>query len=319
MLAGGVHHAHHATVWSVFNRLRALSPTETIRPFDREADGTLLSEGTGVVLLKRLSDARRAGDRVHAVILGAGSSSDGRAASIMSPLVDGQILAVERAWRDAGLDPAAPGAVGLIEAHGTGAPAGDEAELATLRRVFGTAGPPIGLGTVKSMIGHAMPAAGIAGLLKAAFALRDGVLPPTLHVDDPHAALDGGRLRLVREAAEWAREGGPRRAAVNAFGFGGANAHVVMEEPPAARRPRRRRLDAPPSDEGVLRLAARTTEELSEALAASDGELLARVRDDVPDLPCRLAIVGPTPRRLDLARALVQRGTAWRGDRKSVV
>ncbi|MGI5420986.1 beta-ketoacyl synthase N-terminal-like domain-containing protein [Actinomadura luteofluorescens] len=314
MLAGGVHHAHHATVWGVFSRLRALSPSETIRPFDRAADGTLLSEGTGVVLLKRLSDARRAGDRVHAVILGAGSSSDGRAASLLSPLVDGQVLAVERAWRDAGLDPAAPGAVGLIEAHGSGAPAGDEAELATLRRVFGTAGPQIGLGTVKSMIGHAMPAAGIAGLLKAAFALRDGVLPPTLHVDDPHPALEGGRLRLVREAAEWARDGGaPRRAAVNAFGFGGANAHVVLEEPPAARRPRRRRLDAPHSDEGVLRLAARTTEELSKALAAPDEEILAGIRDDVPDLPCRLAIVGPTARRLDLARALVQRGTAWRG------
>ncbi|WP_141583421.1 beta-ketoacyl synthase N-terminal-like domain-containing protein [Actinomadura sp. WMMA1423] len=313
MLAGAVHHAHHATVWSVFNRLRALSPSETIRPFDRSADGTLLAEGTGVVLLKRLSDAERAGDRVHAVILGAGSSSDGRAASVTSPPVDGQVLAVERAWRDAGLVPSAPGAVGLIEGHGTATPAGDEAELATLRRVFGTAGPPIGLGTVKSMIGHAMPAAGIAGLIKAAFALRDGVLPPTLHADDPHPALEGGRLRLVREAAEWERGGGPRRAAVNAFGFGGANAHVVLEEPPAARRPRRRRLDAPRSDEGVLRLAARTTEELAEVLSAPDEELLAGVRDDAPDLPYRLAIVGPTPRRLDLARAVVQRGTAWRG------
>ncbi|MES9540461.1 beta-ketoacyl synthase N-terminal-like domain-containing protein [Actinomadura sp. NPDC000600] len=313
MLAGGVHHAHHPTVWSVFSRLRALSPSETIRPFDRGADGTLLAEGTGVVLLKRLADAVRAGDRIHAVVLGAGSSSDGRAASVLSPPVDGQVLAVERAWRDAGLAPAAPGAVGLIEAHGTATPAGDAAELATLRRVFGTDGPPIGLGTVKSMIGHAMPAAGIAGLLKAAFALRDGVLPPTLHADDPHPALEGGRLRLVREAAEWARDGGPRRAAVNAFGFGGANAHVVLEEPPAARRPRRRRLDAPRSEEGALRLAARTTEELAEALSASDGELLARVGDDAPDLPCRLAIVGPTARRLDLARAVVQRGTAWRG------
>ncbi|WP_433473271.1 beta-ketoacyl synthase N-terminal-like domain-containing protein [Spirillospora sp. CA-142024] len=313
MLAGAVHHTHHVTVWSVFSQLRALSPSETIRPFDRAADGTLLAEGTGVVLLKRLSDARRAGDRIHAVILGAGSSSDGRAASIMSPLVDGQVLAVERAWRDAGLDPAAPGAVGLVEAHGTATPAGDEAELATLRRVFGTGGAPIGLGTVKSMIGHAMPAAGIAGLIKAAFALRDGVLPPTLHADDPHPALEDGRLRLVREAAEWVRGDGPRRAAVNAFGFGGANAHVILEEPPAARRARRRRLDTPPSDEGVLRLAARTAGELADALALPDEELLARVRDDAPDLPCRLAIVGPTPRRLDLARAVVQRGTAWRG------
>ncbi|MGP4023614.1 beta-ketoacyl synthase N-terminal-like domain-containing protein [Actinomadura sp. 3N407] len=316
MLAGAVHHAHHATVWSVFCQLRALSPSETIRPFDRAADGTLLAEGTGIVLLKRLSDAERAGDRVHAVIVGAGSSSDGRASSIMSPLVDGQVLAVERAWRDAGLDPAAPGALGLIEAHGTGTPAGDEAELATLRRVFGTGGPPVGLGTVKSMIGHAMPAAGIAGLIKAAYALRDGVLPPTLHVDDPHPALEDGRLRLVRQAAEWERGDGPRRAAVNAFGFGGANAHVILQEPPSSgvRRARRpRRLDTPRSDEVVLRLAARTTDELADALAAPDEKLLTQVPEDVPDLPCRLAIVAPTPRRLDLARAVVQRGTAWRG------
>ncbi|MER7543319.1 beta-ketoacyl synthase N-terminal-like domain-containing protein [Spirillospora sp. NPDC127506] len=315
MLAGAVHLAHHATVWSLFSQLRALSPSETIRPFDRAADGTLLAEGTGMVLLKRLSDAERAGDRIHAVILGAGSSSDGRAASIMSPLVDGQVLAVERAWRDAGLDPAAPGAVGLVEAHGTGAPAGDETELATLRRVLGADGPPVGLGTVKSMIGHAMHAAGMAGLIKAAFALRDGVLPPTLHVDDPHPALEDGRLRPLREASEWRRDGGPRRAVVNAFGFGGANAHVVLEEPPSscARRAGRRRLDTPRDGEAVLRLAARTAEELAEELAAPDGRLLARAAEDVPDLPCRLAIVGPTPRRLELARAVVQRGTAWRG------
>ncbi|TMQ92252.1 acyltransferase domain-containing protein [Actinomadura soli] len=316
MLAGAVHHAHHATVWSVFSQLRALSPTGTIRPFDRAADGTLLAEGTGVVLLKRLPDAERAGDRIHAVILGAGSSSDGRASSIMSPLVDGQVLAVERAWRDAGLDPAEPGAVGLVEAHGTATPAGDEAELATLRRVFGTGGPPIGLGTVKSMIGHAMPAAGIAGLIKAACALRDGVLPPTLHVDDPHPALEDGRLRLVREAAEWERHDRPRRAVVNAFGFGGANAHVILEEPPSSgvRRARRRRLDTPRSDERVLRLAAHTPEDLAAALAEPDEKLLARAPDeDAPDLPCRLAMVAPTPRRLDLARAVVQRGTPWRG------
>lgn len=314
MLAGAVHHAHHATVWSALSRLRALSPSETIRPFDRAADGTLLAEGTGMVLLKRLSDAERAGDRVHAVILGAGSSSDGRAAGVMSPLVEGQVLAVERAWRDAGLDPAEPGALGLVEAHGTGTPAGDEAELATLRRVFGTCGPPVGLGTVKSMIGHAMAAAGVAGLIKAAFALRDGVLPPTLHVDDPHPALEDGRLRPVREAAEWEGGHGPRRAVVNAFGFGGTNAHVVLEEPPRGRARRRpRRLRAPESGEAVLRLAARTVDELAAALTAPDEDLISRVSEDVPDLPCRIAIVAPTPRRLDLARAVVQRGTPWRG------
>ncbi|GAA2585216.1 beta-ketoacyl synthase N-terminal-like domain-containing protein [Actinomadura fulvescens] len=342
MLAGAVHHAHHATVWSVFSQLRALSPTERIRPFDRSADGTLLSEGTGVVLLKRLSDAERAGDRVHAVIRGVGSSSDGRAGGIMSPLVEGQVLAVERAWQDAGLDPAAPEALGLVEAHGTATPAGDAAELETLRRVFGASGPPLALGAVKSMIGHAMPAAGIAGLIKAACALRDGVLPPTLHVEEPHPALAGTRLRPVRESATWERPAGgaPRRAVVNAFGFGGTNAHVILEEPPEHVRPAGRarvpelpRMIGPPragdggcgtgigmgtgigSGTGVLRLAARTDEELARLLDRPDGELLAIAAksEQPPDLPCRLAIVEPTARRLDLARAIVLRGTPWRG------
>ncbi|MEW2360135.1 beta-ketoacyl synthase N-terminal-like domain-containing protein, partial [Spirillospora sp. NPDC029432] len=328
MLAGAVHHAHHATVWSVFSQLRALSRSERIRPFDRAADGTLLAEGTGVVLLKRLADAVRDGDRVHAVIRGVGSSSDGRAGGILSPQVDGQVLAVERAWADAGLDPSVPGAAGLVEAHGTATPAGDAAELATLRRVFecaeGGAGaaPPLWLGTVKSMIGHAMPAAGIAGLIKASCALRDGVLPPTLHIDEPHAALAGTRLRPVREAAEWEPPGGgvPRRAVVNAFGFGGVNAHVVLEEPPAPAPARTRRAaftgrsaeSRGGGGEPVLRLAAATPERLAALLAGPGEEILAHGDPD-PELPCRVAIVEPTARKLDLARAVVARGTPWRG------
>ena len=358
VLAGAVHHAHHVTVWSVFSRLRALSRSERIRPFDRAADGTLLAEGTGMVLLKRLADAERDGDRVHAVIRGVGSSSDGRAGGIMSPQVDGQVLAVERAWRDAGLDPTAPGAAGLVEAHGTATPAGDEAELATLRRVFGTAsagpgvggGPPLWLGSVKSMIGHAMPAAGMAGLIKAVCAVRDAVLPPTLNIEEPHAALAGTRLRPVREQAEWEppEDGTPRRAVVNAFGFGGVNAHVVLEEPPASssaspaagRGPRRLfavgagrdgLLGGGQDGETVLRLSAGSPEALAELMELPDEELLAR--GEAPDGPgsadagggiagghggegggaCRVAIVGPTARKLDLARAVVARGTPWRG------
>ncbi|MBX6768896.1 MAG: polyketide synthase, partial [Actinomadura rubrobrunea] len=234
MLAGAVHHAHHATVWSVFADLGALSPSGLIRPFDRSADGTLLAEGTGIVLLKRLADAERDGDRIHAVVRGVGTSSDGRGDGVLAPRVDGQVLAVRRAWRDAGLDPAAPDAAGLVEAHGTGAPAGDAAELRTLLRVFGAQGPPLGLGTIKSMIGHALAAGGAAGLIKAACAVRDATLPPTLHVDHPHPAVEGTRLRPVRRATEWERPAtGPRRAVVNAFGLGGCNAHVILEEPPA--------------------------------------------------------------------------------------
>ncbi|WP_416974805.1 beta-ketoacyl synthase N-terminal-like domain-containing protein [Streptomyces sp. 4F14] len=231
MLAGGVHHCHDITLWSVFSQLRALSPTERIRPFHRDADGILIGEGTGVVVLKRLADAERDGDRVYAVLRGTGVSSDGRASGLVNPDPGGQARAVRQAWRAAGLDPSAPGSLGLLEAHGTATPAGDGAELATLAEVFG--GPLADggavIGSVKSMIGHTMPAAGVAGLVKAALAVHHGVLLPTLHCDDPHPALARTRFRPLEKAEPW--EGEVRRAAVNAFGFGGINAHVVLEAP----------------------------------------------------------------------------------------
>ncbi|MEU9252033.1 beta-ketoacyl synthase N-terminal-like domain-containing protein, partial [Streptomyces sp. NPDC048270] len=327
VVAGAVHHCHIATLWSVFTQLRALSPSERIRPFDRRADGTLLSEGTGVVLLKRLADAERDGDRVYAVIRGTGVAGDGRAASLMSPLVAGQVRALERAWREAGLDPRAPGALGLLEAHGTGTPVGDAAELDTLAQVFGppAAGRPgIGFGSVKSMLGHTMQASGMAGLIKAALAVHEGVLPPTLHLEEPHADLAATRMRPVTAAEPWERGPEPRRAGVNAFGFGGINAHVVLEEAPGAARPAAPRgvvgragrrflpVGAPaapvgaPARGGVLLLAGDSAAELSALLAAgppvSGGEG-----------PCRLAVFGPTPQRLALAAKVVARGRAWRG------
>ncbi len=229
VVAGGVHHCHDVTLWSVFTQLGALSTSQRIRPFHRDADGILIGEGTGMVVLKRLADAERDGDRVYAVIRGTGVASDGRASSLMAPRPDGQVLALERAWHAAGLDPTAPDAAGLIEAHGTATPAGDQTELDSLTRVFGSSGPPIGLGSVKSMIGHTMPAAGVAGLIKAALALHHRVLPPTLHCDDPHPALAGGRFEPVMSARPWEART-VRRAGVDAFGFGGINAHVVLEE-----------------------------------------------------------------------------------------
>lgn len=206
MLAGGVHHCHDITLWSVFSQLRALSPSQRIRPFHRDADGILIGEGTGVVVLKRLADAERDGDRIYAVIRGTGVSSDGRAASLVNPDSTGQTHAVRQAWRAAGLDPALPGSIGLLEAHGTATPAGDAAELATLAEVFGDTGTSHGravIGSVKSMIGHTMPAAGVAGLVKAALAVHHGMLLPTLHCDDPHPALAATRFRPLEQAAPW--------------------------------------------------------------------------------------------------------------------
>jgi acyl transferase domain-containing protein len=206
VLAGGVHHCHDLTLWSVFCQLRALSPSEQIRPFSASADGILVGEGTGVFVLKRVADAERDGDRIYAVIAGTGVASDGAGASLMNPRPEGQVLAVEHAWRASGLDPVQ---VGLVEAHGTATPVGDRTELETLRTVFGDpattspGGLAPGLGSVKSMIGHAMPAAGAAGLAKAVLAVHHGVLPPTLHAHDPNEALASTRFRLLAEAEPW--------------------------------------------------------------------------------------------------------------------
>ncbi|MFG2617245.1 beta-ketoacyl synthase N-terminal-like domain-containing protein [Streptomyces sp. NPDC048507] len=339
VVAGAVHHCHIATLWSVFTQLRALSPSERIRPFDRRADGTLLSEGTGVVLLKRLADAERDGDRIYAVIRGTGVAGDGRAASLMSPLVAGQVRALERAWRDAGLDPRAPGALGLLEAHGTGTPVGDAAELDTLAEVFGpaaTAAHGIGFGSVKSMLGHTMQASGMAGLIKAALAVHEGVLLPTLHLEEPHPGLARTRMLPLTGARPWERGPGPRRAGVNAFGFGGINAHVVLEEAPGAFAapagpgrvtgsgparsgsravPGRRFL--PLDGAAALPVGAAGRDDVLLMGADSAAELSARLESGPPQSggegPCRLAVVGPTPQRLALAAKVLARGRAWRG------
>ncbi|GAA3463211.1 acyl transferase domain-containing protein [Saccharothrix longispora] len=308
VLAGGVHHCHDITLWSVFSQLGALSRSGRIRPFHRDADGVLIGEGTGVVVLKRLADAERDGDRVYAVVDGTGVASDGRSASLLNPDPGGQARAVRQAWEAAGLDPRDPDALGLLEAHGTGTPAGDGAELRTLAEVFGPAtGPRAALGSVKSMIGHTMPAAGVAGLVKAALALHHGVLPPTLHCDDPHPALADTRFAPLARAVPWERpdSGAPRRAGVNAFGFGGINAHVVLREPATratpvvVREPTR-----------VLRLAAATPAALLDLITDHPAGLDERA--DVRE-PVRLGIVDPTPRKLALARKAVARGVPWRG------
>ncbi|MFE6821231.1 beta-ketoacyl synthase N-terminal-like domain-containing protein [Streptomyces sp. NPDC057690] len=323
MLAGGVHHCHDITLWSVFSQLRALSPSQRSRPFHRDADGILIGEGTGVVVLKRLADAERDGDRIYAVIRGTGVASDGRAAGLVNPDPGGQAQAVRQAWRAAGLDPAEPGSIGLLEAHGTATPAGDEAELTTLAEVFGPGDGEAVLGSVKSMIGHTMPAAGVAGLVKAALAVHHGTLLPTLHCDDPHPALARTRFRTLEKAADWeTSERQPvRRAAVNAFGFGGINAHVVLEEAPGARGSR---ATAPPrpvlavtEPERVLLLAADSPGRLAALLDADDATVRAAglaPSHPHPDAgPARLGIVDPTAKRLALARRVVGKRRAWHG------
>jgi len=232
-LAGGVSVSTPAIVLMVFCQLGALSRRGEIRPFDKDADGTLLGEGTGVIVLKRRADAERDGDRVYAVIKGVGVSSDGHGAAILVPRLEGEELALRRAYETTGIDPET---VGLVEAHGTGTIVGDRTEIRALHGVFGertTKLPSCALGSVKSMISHTIPAAGIAGLIKAALSLYHRILPPTLHCEapNPELQLHHTRFYLNTETRPWISAGGrPRRAAVSAFGFGGINAHAVLEE-----------------------------------------------------------------------------------------
>ncbi|MCA8955931.1 MAG: SDR family NAD(P)-dependent oxidoreductase, partial [Planctomycetes bacterium] len=217
-----------------FSKTPALSPTGDARPFAADGDGTILGEGLGVCVMKRLADAERDGDRIYAVISGLGAASDGKGAAIYAPTAEGQARCLRDAYRQAGVDPRT---VELLEAHGTGTKVGDATEIRGLDAVFGAARregePPwCALGSVKSMIGHTKAAAGAAGLIKAALALHHQVLPPTLKVTRPNPALDEATPFYVNtEKRPWLPHGDhPRRAAVSAFGFGGSNFHCVLEE-----------------------------------------------------------------------------------------
>ncbi len=233
-IAGGVHSDTSAVLVEIFSGLQALSRRGELRSFDESADGTLLGEGVGMVVLKRLEEAERDGNHIYAVLKGIGIASDGRALGVLAPRVEGEETALRRAYGEAGVDPST---IGLVEAHGTGTPVGDVVELEALRRVFPerrTESPRCALGSVKSMISHTMPAAGAAGLIKAALALRHKVLPATLHCQKPNPKLelDKTDFYINTETRPWIHGAGgrPRRAGVNAFGFGGINAHAILEE-----------------------------------------------------------------------------------------
>jgi acyl transferase domain-containing protein len=231
ILAGGVQASMPPVIYQLFCQLNALSRTQ-IRPFDRSASGTLLSEGVGFLVLKRLVDAQRDGDRIYAVVKGVGVSSDGKALGLLAPRLEGEILAIERAYQQTGIPRST---IDLIEAHGTGIPLGDETEIKSLTHVFGAREgkmPKIALGSVKSSIGHCIPASGVASLIKISLALYYKTLPPTL-CDEVNPALEIEKtpFYINNEARPWIHTGAsPRHAAINAFGFGGINTHVILEE-----------------------------------------------------------------------------------------
>jgi acyl transferase domain-containing protein/NADP-dependent 3-hydroxy acid dehydrogenase YdfG/acyl carrier protein len=233
VLTGGADTFNDVFMYTCFSKTPALSPTGDARPFDASGDGTILGEGLGMVVLKRLADARRDGDRIYAVIRGIGSSSDGKGNAVYAPRAEGQMAALRRAYHNAGVG---PDTVELVEAHGTGTRVGDATEVAALTEVYretGRQGTWCALGSIKSQIGHTKAAAGAAGLIKAIAALHHKVLPPTIKVGQPLDALQPGRspFYVNTEKRPWLpADGHPRRAALSAFGFGGSNFHCVVEE-----------------------------------------------------------------------------------------
>jgi acyl transferase domain-containing protein/phosphopantetheinyl transferase/acyl carrier protein len=247
-LCGGADRTMDAGTYVKFSKIGALSATGS-RPFDAGADGFVMGEGAAVLLLKRLSDAVRDGDRIYAVIRAIGSSSDGRGKGITAPNPQGQKLAVRRAFAGAGIEPRH---VQLLEAHGTSTRVGDVVEVQSAAELFeGVPPATVAMGSVKSQIGHLKSAAGAAGLMKAALALHHQILPPSINLRTPNPNIDWDRVPFYvnTEARPWPDppSGEPRRAAVSAFGFGGTNFHVILEEyvPGYHGRPEATRRDRP--------------------------------------------------------------------------
>ncbi len=242
MLAGGVSRPESLYTQMGFSQLRALSPSGAPSPFDASADGLVVGEGSGMFVLKRLADAQRDGDRIRGVLVGGGLSND-VGGSLLAPNTVGQLRAMRAAYKEAALSPSQ---IDFVECHATGTPTGDPVEVASLKALWGERGWTPGqcaIGSVKSNVGHLLTAAGSAGLMKVLLAFERETIPPNANFEaaNPAAGLDGSPFHVPTQAQAWTRRDAktPRRAALSAFGFGGINAHLLVEErardPPGAR------------------------------------------------------------------------------------
>jgi acyl transferase domain-containing protein len=306
-LAGGVTVMGTPDMFVDFSRLRGLAPDGRCKAFSAGADGTGWSEGVGVLVLQRLSEARRAGRRVLAVIRGSAVNQDGASNGFTAPNGPAQVRVIERALADAGLTPSD---VDAVDGHGTGTSLGDPIEAQALITAYGRRPPdcPLWLGSIKSNLSHPQAAAGVAGVIKMVQAMRHGTLPKTLHVTEPspHVDWSAGTVRLLTQARDWPESGRPRRAAVSSFGISGTNAHVILEEGES---------QAPdPVTSGpavtALLLSAKSAAALAQAAARLSDHLIAYPDVSLPDIGFSLA----TSRS-----ALECRAAVWGGDRDGVL
>ncbi|AUX29428.1 MULTISPECIES: non-ribosomal peptide synthetase/type I polyketide synthase [Sorangium] len=289
-LAGGVNLILTPRGAICFSKMRALSPTGRCRAFSADADGFVRSEGCGVVVLKRLSDARRDGDPIAAVIRGSAVNQDGRSNGLTAPSGPSQEAVIRRALTQAGVPPAA---VGYVEAHGTGTPLGDPIEVQALAKVLGegrAGDEPVVLGSVKTNLGHTEAAAGVAALIKTALALQHRRIPRSLHFTspNPHVPWETLPVRVATASVPWAANGAARIAGVSSFGFGGTNAHVVLEAAPDL-EPRQE--EAPRRPLHVLALSSKAPEALREQVERYAEHLVSHPEQSLADL-CYTANTG---------------------------